>query len=119
MTAKVMRSKRIPEPQGDETIPKTWSAHVIAINIASISQMPYFFRNAGTGRFTPTSFCMKSDNVAKGQIAHQNLPRKRKTIGIRGHHKTHMRAVPGLSCALLGPARSSYPMRPNTAATGI
>ena len=56
MTEKVNNSSSIPDPQGDSTISNTWSAQVIARNVASMIQMPYFFRKAGTGRFAPTSF---------------------------------------------------------------
>jgi len=75
MTEKVSSSSRIPDPHGDPTIPKTWSAQVMARKVASMIQMPYFFRKGGTGRLTPTSFWTKSDSAAKGQTAHQNRPR--------------------------------------------
>src|SRR3990167_179862 len=77
------------------------------MNRASMIQMPYFFRNFGTGRLLPTNFCTSSLIVAKGQIAHQKRPRKRNRIGMTGHHKTQVRAVPKLSCATEGPSSSS------------
>ena len=106
MTEKVSSSSRIPDPHGDPTIPKTWSAQVMARKVASMIQMPYFFRNGGTGRFTPTSFWTKSDSAANGHTAHQNRPKSTYTSGRAGHHSTHMRAVPAFSWALEGPASS-------------
>ena len=84
-------------------MPKTWSLQVIRMNRASMIQMPYFFRNLGTGRLLPTTFCTRSLTVAKGQMAHQKRPRNRKMIGISGHHSTQVRAVPKLSWAAVGP----------------
>src|SRR5512138_1706817 len=77
---------------------------------ASIIQMPYFFRKRGTGRLLPTNFWTRSLIVANGQIAHQKRPRNRKMIGMSGHHKTQVRAVPKLSCADSGPRMSSNMM---------
>src|SRR5215207_4857728 len=76
------------------------------MNSASMIQMPYFFRKRGTGRLLPTNFCTRSLIVAKGQIAHQKRPRNRKMIGMSGHQRTHVSAVPRLSCADSGPSRS-------------
>jgi hypothetical protein len=107
MTAKVNSSSRIPDPHGDSTIPNTWSAQVIAMKVASMIQMPYRLRKAGTGRFAPTSFWTRSDRAANGHTAHQSRPKNTYAIGISGHHSTHMRAVPALSEALGGPASGS------------
>ena len=100
-------SSSTPEPQGDSTTPHTWSDQVIRRNEASMIQMPYFFRKTGTGRWAPTIFWMKSDSAPNGQTAHQNRPTTTNTMGISGHHSTHIRAVPGLSWAASGP-RSSW-----------
>ena len=87
-------------------MPQTWSAQVIARNDASMIQMPWTFRNRGTGLCSPTSFWTRSLSVANGQTAHQNRPSKMNVIGTTGHHSTHIRAVPALSCAVCGPLSS-------------
>ncbi len=87
-------------------MPHTWSAQVIAMNDASITQMPYTLRNRGTGLCRPTTFCTRSLSVANGQTAHQNRPTSRKVIGTTGHHSTHISAVPALSWAVAGPEMS-------------
>src|SRR5471030_1520378 len=102
MTEKVSSSNRIPEPHGEPTIPNTWSAQVMARNVASMTHMPYFFKKAGTGRLAPTSFWTKSDSAANGHTAHQNRPNSTYRICRSGHQSTHIRAVPAFSCAVEG-----------------
>src|SRR5512134_1187767 len=88
------------------------------MNNASMIQMPYFFRNLGTGRLLPTNFCTRSLSVANGQMAHQKRPRNKKMIGMSGHHSTHVRAVPRLSCADSGPSSSWNMMSMNSKSVG-
>ena len=88
-------------------MPNTWSAQVIAMKVASMIQMPYRLRKAGTGRLAPTSLWTRSDSAANGHTAHQSRPKSTYRIGMSGHHSTHIRAVPALSWASGGPASSS------------
>jgi hypothetical protein len=106
ITPVVSSNSRTPDPHGDSTMPQTWSLHVIARNWASMIHSPYSFRNRGTGRLTPTSFCTTSEMAPKGHTAHQSRPTSTKVIGSTGHHSTHIRAVPAFFEGAAGPARS-------------
>ena len=96
MIPKRMSIKIIPDNQGVSTIPYNRSNKVIAMNIPSIIQIPYFCRKIPGLRVAFVNFCMKSPINGKGQIKHHILPKRMKVRGINGHHKVQAKIEPGL-----------------------